>query len=73
MADGLRHQPIDSVEEDRLDAVPETLDQLFPEERHRIYAMLRLRVSVGSDGVLNVSGVLRCDPFVYEGESASTW
>jgi hypothetical protein len=38
-------------------ALPEALDELAPEERRQIYAMLRLRVNVRSDGILDVSGV----------------
>ena len=38
--------------------VPEALDGLTPEERHRIYNMLRLRVSAFPDGTLEVGGIL---------------
>jgi hypothetical protein len=37
--------------------VPETLDGLESEERHRIYKMLRLEVVVSADGPTEVSGV----------------
>jgi site-specific DNA recombinase len=37
--------------------VPEGLDALSPEERHRIYKMLRLRVVIGPDVPPEVSGV----------------
>jgi hypothetical protein len=36
--------------------VPEGLDALSPEERHRVYQMLGLKVSVQPSGVLEVSG-----------------
>jgi DNA repair ATPase RecN len=36
---------------------PEALDSLTPEERHRVYKMLRLEVSVRADSSLEVSGV----------------
>jgi chromosome segregation ATPase len=36
--------------------VPEGLDALSPEERHRVYKMLGLRVSVQPSGILEVSG-----------------
>ncbi len=35
---------------------PEALDHLRPEERHQVYRMLRLRVRVYIDGILEVSG-----------------
>ena len=35
--------------------MPETLDRLNPEERRRTYAMLKLRVTVGRDGVLHAA------------------
>ena len=38
--------------------VPEALDGLEPEERHRIYKMLRLAVRVRPSGILEVGGVL---------------
>jgi hypothetical protein len=40
-------------------AVPEALENLVPEERHRVYKMLRLRVVAYPDARLEVSGVLR--------------
>ena len=36
--------------------VPEGLDALSPEERHRVYKMLRLKVNVQPSGILEVSG-----------------
>ncbi len=36
---------------------PKALDALTPEERHRLYRMLRLNVSVRPDTTLEVSGV----------------
>jgi site-specific DNA recombinase len=38
--------------------VPEALDDLAPEERHRVYKLLKLRVGLQPDGILEVSGVL---------------
>ncbi|MDQ3942077.1 MAG: hypothetical protein M3254_03120 [Actinomycetota bacterium] len=37
--------------------VPEALDSLIPEERHRLYKMLRITVIVQPDTTLEVSGV----------------
>ena len=39
-------------------AVPEALENLLPEERHRVYRMLRLRVLAYLDFRLEVNGVL---------------
>ena len=36
--------------------VPEALDRLTPEERHRVYKMLRLRVTMYADGLAEVTG-----------------
>ena len=37
---------------------PEALDGLAPEERHRVYRMLKLKVPIKSDGALEASGEL---------------
>jgi hypothetical protein len=42
--------------------VPETLDALTPEERHRIYKLLKLTVNLLTDGTLKVSGALGTVP-----------
>jgi hypothetical protein len=39
-------------------AMPEALETLTPEERHRVYKMLRLKVLAYPDARLEVSGVL---------------
>ncbi len=74
-----RKERLEALEQDKdallasyANSVPEALEQLSPEERHRVYRMLRLRVSVGSEGLFNVSGAFRCDPFVCESEPASS-
>jgi hypothetical protein len=38
--------------------VPDALDALAPEERHRVYKLLKLRVNSSTDGALDVSGAL---------------
>ena len=48
----------DGLLESYAGALPEDLRRLGPEERRRIYAMLRLRVLAGSNGAMEVSGVL---------------
>jgi site-specific DNA recombinase len=48
----------DALLESYAGALPEDLGRLGPEERRRVYAMLRLRVLAGSDGAMEVSGVL---------------
>jgi hypothetical protein len=62
--------------------VPEALDRLGPEERHRIYKMLRLGVTVQPEGILEVSGAFgserglsKCGPTPGSGvsSSASAW
>ena len=63
-----RQQTIEELERDR-DAVmesyagmvPEELDDLASEERHQIYKMLRLRVTVGPDMPPEVSGAFGGD------------
>ena len=37
---------------------PEALASLTPEERHRVYGMLRLKVTAHSDGRLEADGML---------------
>jgi hypothetical protein len=37
-------------------AVPEALDDLTPEERHRVYKMMRLGVIVYADGLIEITG-----------------
>jgi site-specific DNA recombinase len=67
-----RRKVVEELERDR-DAllgsyarmVPEELDLLTPEERHRVYKMLRLRVATYQDGTIEVSGVFG-DSFVPE-------
>jgi hypothetical protein len=58
--------------------VPEALDILAPEERHRVYKMLRLAVTVQPEGILEVSGAFgserglsQCGPTPGSGASSS--
>ena len=37
---------------------PEALDNLTPEERRRVYGMLRLKVEVHADGRMEAQGIL---------------
>ncbi len=53
--------------------VPEALDSLRPEERHRIYKMLRLKVLVYPEARLEVSAVLAAGPAVCLHEPSSKW
>ena len=39
--------------------VPEALDDLTGEEKHQVYRMIRLRVTIRQDGGLDAEGVLR--------------
>jgi hypothetical protein len=60
-----RRQRLEELEHDRdalmeryAGAVPEALENLLPEERHRVYRMLRLRVLAYPDSRLEANGVL---------------
>jgi site-specific DNA recombinase len=60
-----RRKKLEELERDR-DAllesyagmIPEVLGALEPEERHQVYKMLRLRVTVGTNGGIEVNGAL---------------
>ena len=54
----------DTLLESYVSMVPEALDSLTPEERHHIYKMLRLDVSVNADGEIEVAGDLMPNPEV---------
>ena len=49
----------DALLEGYAELMPEALEALEPEERHRVYNMLRLRVQAFPDGTFEVSGVFR--------------
>jgi len=49
----------DTLLENYAEIMPEALDTLEPEERHRVYKMLKLRVVGFPDGTLEVTGALR--------------
>ena len=53
--------------------VPEALDSLGPEERHRIYKMIRLKVLAYPEARLEVSGVLGAGHSVCLYEPSSMW
>jgi len=61
----------DAVMESYAGMVPEELDDLTSEERHQIYKMLRLQVSVGPDMPPEVSGGFGGDPVFCDSESSS--
>jgi site-specific DNA recombinase len=46
----------DALLEHYASMVPEALDELTPEERHRVYKMLRLGVIMYADGLVEISG-----------------
>jgi DNA repair exonuclease SbcCD ATPase subunit len=54
----------DALLENYAEMMPEALDVLQPEERHRVYKMLRLRAVAFPDGSLEVSGALGQELFV---------
>jgi len=49
----------DAIMEHYAGMVPEALDGLTGEERHQVYRMIRLRVTIRPDGGLDAEGVLR--------------
>src|SRR5215212_10774866 len=60
-----RAERLERLEQDRdalmefyAGAVPEELERLGPEERRRVYGMLRLEVSASPDGRLEVYGIV---------------
>jgi site-specific DNA recombinase len=55
---------LDALLENYAEMMPEALDVLQPEERHRVYKMLRLRAVAFPDGSLEVSGALGEELFV---------
>jgi hypothetical protein len=46
----------DALLESYVGMAPEALNSLTPQERHRVYKMLRVRVVAHVDGTLEVSG-----------------
>ena len=48
----------DAVLEDYASRTPDALEALGPEERHRLYKMLRLSVKIHPDGSAEVTGAL---------------
>jgi DNA-binding transcriptional MerR regulator len=69
---GTRPRRLRSIQEALLEhyaaMVPEGLDALSPEERHRVYKMLGLKVSVQPSGLLEVSGTFGEGLELSEGE-----
>ena len=61
----------DAVMESYAGMVPEELDDLTSEERHQIYKMLRLQVTVGPDMPPEVSGTFGGDSDFRDLESSS--
>jgi septal ring factor EnvC (AmiA/AmiB activator) len=51
--------------------VPETLDALVPEDRHRIYKLLKLSVNLSTEVELELSGALRDVGEICETETLS--
>jgi site-specific DNA recombinase len=73
-----RQARIEEIERDRdvllgyyAGMIPEVLNDLIPEERQRIYKMLKLKVGAHADDTLEVSGALRGSPRVCRSESSS--
>ena len=49
----------DALLDELADVVPEALDALASEDRHRLYKMLKLRVMVNADRSLEISGAFK--------------
>ena len=62
----------DTLLDDYTVLVPEALQELGPEERRQIYAMLRLRIAVDIDGNMQITGVIGAGAGLCETELAST-
>jgi hypothetical protein len=60
----------DALLESYVQMVPEAVDDLSPEERHRVYTMIRMRVEPAPDGSIDVSGTLTGAPGVLVSETA---
>ena len=54
-------------------ALPEAMESLAPEEHHRIYRMLRLKVAIYPDARLEVSGILWTNQGLCQDELSSRW
>jgi len=75
-----RVEVIKALEEDRdatlaafAESVPEDLDYLAPEERHRVYKMLRLRVEVDGQGPPVITAPLTIGEPVCKNGASPTW
>ncbi len=62
----------DTLLDDYAALVPEALQELGPEERRQIYAMLRLRIAVDIDGNMQITGVIGAGAVVCETRLTST-
>jgi hypothetical protein len=61
----------DTLRKRYADSLPEALDALNSEERHRLYKMPRLQVTTKGDGTLMMSGVLTDGLDIGESEPTS--
>jgi hypothetical protein len=61
------------IEDEDLDGRTEAVDALTPEERHRFYKMLGLKVIVGPDGSLKIGGAFIVDGPLEVGEAVDSW
>jgi hypothetical protein len=73
-----RREPLAKLERDRdtlmecyVGMVPEALEALVPDERHRVYKLLKLRVNLSTDRTLEISGALGDVAEVCETETIS--
>ena len=53
--------------------MPNELDRLWPDERQRVYKMMRLHVSAHTDSPTKVSGLVLRDGEVFCVEDNTSW
>ncbi len=51
--------------------IPAELESLAPEERHRVYRLLRLQAVPGRDGSVEIKGVIGAANGIYESQTTS--
>jgi hypothetical protein len=62
----------DSFLDSYVGLIPQKLWELEPEDRQRIYSMLRLRLVMGPDGSIEATGIIGAGKYLCESELTST-
>ena len=75
---GKRRERVEQLERDKdallehyVDTAPEAIDMATPEDRRRVYEMLRLRLVAQPDGTIEANGEYVGDPVVRTSETTS--